>query len=62
MKAYDIQWDVDLEEDWSYKELIKELGLPEEVEIPEGLDDADEIGEYLSDLTGFCHYGFKIKE
>lgn len=50
-KATHIQWDTD----------GCRLNLPREVEIPEGIVDEDEIGDYLSDLTGFCHAGFDIE-
>lgn len=52
MKAIDIIWDVDHEED-------REL-LPTEIEIPSGMEDEDEISDYLSDATGFCHRGYKL--
>lgn len=52
--ATNIQWDVDNEEDLD--------GLPQKVVLPEGMTDDYEIGEYLSDLTGFCHYGFSTVE
>lgn len=48
--ATNIQWDVDNEEDLNY--------LPQKVALSEGMVDDDEISDYLSDLTGFCHYGF----
>ena len=54
MKAVDIDWDVDREED-------REL-LPKEVEIPEGMKDEEKISDYLSDVTGFCHKGFRLIE
>ena len=52
--AINIQWDVDYEEDLD--------GLPQRVILPEGMTDDDEISDYLSDLTGFCHYGFSLVE
>lgn len=52
--AINIQWDVDNEEDLNY--------LPQKVILPEGMTDDDEISDYLSDLTGFCHYGFSLIE
>lgn len=52
--AINIQWDVDSEEDLEL--------LPQRVEIPEGMTDEDEISDYLSDLTGYCHYGFALIE
>lgn len=52
MKAVDIDWDVDCEEDREF--------LPTEIEIPDGMEDDDEISDYLSDVTGFCHKGFRL--
>ena len=52
--AINIQWDVDNEEDLD--------GLPQRVILPEGMTDDDEISDYLSDLTGFCHRGFSLVE
>ena len=49
MKAVNIAWDCD--ED-----------LPEEVELPVGMTDEDEISDYLTDLTGYCHYGFNLEQ
>ncbi len=54
MKAVNIKWDVDYDEELDY--------LPEEVELPEGMEDEEEISDYLSDLTGFCHNGFELEE
>lgn len=54
MKAVDIKWDVDTKEDLEF--------LPKEIEIPEGMTDEKEISDYISDLTGFCHKGFMIKD
>ena len=50
--ATEILWDVDHEGDGN--------NLPYEMEIPKGMDDIDEIGEYLSNSTGFCHDGFVL--
>ena len=52
--AINIQWDVDNEEDFNC--------LPQRVKIPEGMTDDDEISDYLSDMTGFCHRGFSLVE
>lgn len=54
MKAVNIKWDVDYDEELDY--------LPEEVELPEGMEDEEEISDYLSDFTGFCHNGFELEE
>ena len=52
MKAINILWDTDGEE----------VNLPNEIEIPDWVDkgDDDEISDYLSDTTGFCHFGFEL--
>lgn len=56
MKAIHILWDVDEDEDTT------NAYLPEEVEIPRELEgkDEEEISDYLTDLTGFCHKGFEL--
>lgn len=51
---WNIEWDVDLAEDLD--------SLPKEVQIPDGMTDTEEISDYLSNLTGFCHRGFGLKE
>lgn len=54
MKAYNIKWDLsDLEED-------EEVSLPEGIEIPPEITDVEEISDYISDMTGFCHNGFLL--
>ena len=52
MKVINILWDTDGEE----------VNLPNEIEIPDWVDkeDDDEISDYLSDTTGFCHFGFEL--
>lgn len=50
MKATNIIWDADGEE----------ISLPTEIDIPDGMEDEDEISDYLSKVTGFCHKGFSI--
>lgn len=52
MKAVNIEWDVD------YEEQLEDL--PTEIEIPNGMTDEEEISDYISDETGFCHYGFEL--
>lgn len=74
MNAVDIEWDVDMNdvldqlEEMSIDELIAIIGnerlnaimhLPNNVEIPEEIKEA-EISDYLSDITGFCHKGYKL--
>ena len=53
MKAINIKWDTDGD-----LELLQEL--PKEIEIPKDMTDEDEISDYISDVTGFCHYGFDL--
>lgn len=52
MKAINILWDVDYDEDMNR--------LPKEIDIPPEITDEDEISDYLSDVTGFCHEGFDL--
>ena len=52
MKAINIIWDVDVEEELEF--------LPTEIEIPDYIESDDEISGYISDCTGFCHYGFEL--
>lgn len=54
MKAIHIMWDIDHDGD--------EKMLPQEINIPDGMKDEDEISDYLSNLTGFCHKGFALAE
>ena len=49
-RAINIKWDTD----------GKKVKLPTEMDIPDDLDDEDEISDYISDQTGFCHYGFDL--
>lgn len=53
MKATNIKWDTDGD-----MELLKQL--PVEMVISENMIDEEEISDYLSDETGFCHYGFDL--
>lgn len=52
-KAFNIKWDTDGD-----KELLK--SLPSEIEIPDDLEDEEEISDYISDVTGYCHFGFEL--
>lgn len=54
MKAKNIKWDTDGD-----TELLNKL--PETIEIPNGMTDIDDISDYLSDVTGFCHFGFMLE-
>ena len=51
LKATNIIWDTDGED----------VSLPNEIEIPEGMVNEDEISVFLSDETGFCHFGFELE-
>ena len=53
MKAVDIDWCVDNAEEQGF--------LPSEIEIPDEID-VDEVGDYISDVTGYCHYGFVLEK
>lgn len=52
MRAINIMWDVDKEEDLEY--------LPTEIKIPKGMTDEEEISDYITEETGFCHNGFEL--
>lgn len=54
MKAVNIIWDVDSKDDLEF--------LPQEIDIPEGMTDEDEISDYLSDTTGYGHRGFELEK
>jgi hypothetical protein len=58
-KAINIMWDVDKDEGVSREEVLAQL--PSEIIIPEDMDD-DDIADYLSDQTGYCHFGFGIED
>ena len=49
--AREIEWDVDYPEDLEF--------LPTEIEIPDDVADED-VANYLSDETGYCHFGFVL--
>lgn len=53
MYAYNIIWDTDGEK----------VNLPTEINIPKDIEkNEDKISDYISDVTGFCHLGFSLKE
>lgn len=54
MKAINIDWDVDCEEDKKF--------LPTEIEIPKEIKTEDEIADYITDITGFCNKYFKVTD
>ncbi|KXS55285.1 MAG: hypothetical protein AWU57_384 [Marinobacter sp. T13-3] len=49
-KVTSIQWDTDGDPD---------IDLPTEMEVIAESEDA--VGDVLSDLTGFCHFGFQVE-
>ena len=51
MKAINIDWDIDDEND---------IVLQNEIEIPNGMTDEDDISDYITNETGFCHFGFEL--
>lgn len=55
MKAINIQWDIDFD-DFDFEVDV----IPTEIEIPNGMTDEEEISDYITDETGFCHYGFEL--
>ena len=55
MKAINIEWDID-----DFEGDLDELQmLPNEIDIPKDLTDED-ISDYISEVTGFCHKGFEL--
>lgn len=69
MKAINIEWDVsaeDLYDIYGNKVDVDEIDfdLPTEIEIPDDLAEADieEISDYITEETGFCHNGFDLIE
>lgn len=55
MKAKNIIWDTDND-----LEILE--SLPKEIEIPIEMIDEDEISDWLSEKTGFCHSGFELSD
>nr|DAR88480.1 MAG TPA: hypothetical protein [Bacteriophage sp.] len=53
LKATNILWDTDYDDDGE---------LPTEINIPEGMTAEDEISDYLSEVTGYCHQGYVLEE
>lgn len=52
LKATNILWDTDYDDDGE---------LPTEIDIPEGMTDKDEISDYLSEVTGYCHQCYVLE-
>jgi hypothetical protein len=51
MRAVNIKWDTDGED----------IALPVEIELPEEMINEDDISDYISNKTGFCHTGFCVE-
>lgn len=51
LMAKNILWDIDYDDNGK---------LPTEIDIPEGMTDEEEISNYLSEVTGYCHQGFNL--
>ncbi len=59
MKATNIEWDVS-DNDMTDEEMQDTLEiLPKEIDIPDGIDE-DAVSDYLSELTGFCVFGYVL--
>jgi len=52
MRAINIEWDTDGED----IELLTEIEIPDEL-----IGDDEAISDYISEVTGFCHFGFEIE-
>lgn len=55
MRAINIKWDTD-----DTMEVLE--SLPTKMEIPEDMTDEEDISDWLSNETGFCHNGFELVE
>lgn len=53
LRATNILWDIDYDDNGE---------PPKEIDIPEGMTDEDEITDYLSDVTGYCHQGYVLEK
>lgn len=53
-KAVNIQWDIDDPEDLEL--------LPTKIDIPDEMTDIEEISDYITEQTGFCHKGFTVED
>lgn len=64
MKAVNIKWDTDGDQE-AFNSLPTEMIVPDELEEMYGKDREyaiEEISNWLSDETGFCHGGFRIEK
>lgn len=51
MKAVNIKWDIDSEDF---------VSLPTSMDIPKEITTEEEISDYLSNITGYCHKGYNL--
>lgn len=64
LKAINIKWDTDGDKE-VFNELSTEMIIPDELEEMYKKDKEfalEEISDWLSDETGFCHSGFEIEK
>ena len=64
LKAINIKWDTDGDME-AFNELPTEMIIPDELEEMYKKDREyalEEISDWLSDETGFCHAGFEIEK
>ena len=59
MKIINILYDVNSDEDKAF--LPNEIEIPAEMIGENGEVDEDVISDYISDVTGYCHFGFSIE-
>ncbi len=58
MRAINIEWDTS---DPDINPDEQDLDLPTAMDIPDDIkDDEDKISDYLSNVTGFCHYQYEL--
>lgn len=65
MKIKNIKWDIEEEDKYYTEYLPTELDINlDEINL-EDIENEDElysaVGDYLSDLYGYCHYDFEIE-
>jgi hypothetical protein len=58
MKAVNIKWDTDGDMEL-FNKLPQEIELPHELTKEEDID-YEGIYDYISDVTGFCNYGYDL--
>lgn len=56
-RATNIEWDTSDDDVENNEDIV----LPSEMDIPADIEDEDDISDYISNETGFCHYGFDLE-